>query len=65
MFVQFEVPTKHTLMDIAPRWEGKGDYIGEYGYVLAITAMGKIRCLMDAGGVADIDPAELTIITSR
>ena len=65
MLVQFEVPPKHTLMDIAPRWQGKGDYIGEYGYVLAITSEGKLRCIMDDGGSEDIDPSQLTIISSR
>jgi hypothetical protein len=62
--LRVETPAPHLLIDLAPRVRGHGDYVGEYGYALALTSRGDVRVTWDDGDVDDVDPSELTFFNS-
>lgn len=40
-------PEPHHVRNLAPRVEGVGEYVGNYGYALALTGVGEVRVLWD------------------
>lgn len=49
-------PAESFLINLAPRVQGVGLWVGEYGYALALTH-DKVRVLWDdGGGIADVEP---------
>ena len=48
LFLRFSVPDSGVI-DLAPRVEGKGQYIGEKGYAIAISNHG-VKVFWDDGG---------------
>jgi hypothetical protein len=59
MILRFESVREHFVMDLAPRVQGTGDFVGEYGYALCLLAGEKVRVLWDEGGVKDVNVSNL------
>ena len=62
MRLHVDTPSDHKLHNFCPRAEGRGaEYMGEYGFAVAITSDGLIRCFWDEGGWNDCKPEEVIL----
>lgn len=56
----FERPREHHVVHLAPRVQGRGDFVGEYGFALELLHDGKVRVYWDdGGGVSEVPASSL------
>jgi hypothetical protein len=63
MKIRIDPPEDNMLKQLAPRVAGRYNFIGEYGYAVALDSKGQVHVFWDDGGDDWVDPASLIFLS--